>query len=88
MTENCLVIESEHQNEVVVDNIVASEGEQDGVDSDIHYAVLTAAIGGAILAHLASIERMKIVSDYPKTQGKNFLFSLFYTTNLFFAVFS
>ena len=68
MPENCLAIESKRKDEVGIDNTVASEEEQDCVDSDICYAVFPAAIEEDMLAHLACIEGMKNVSDYPKPQ--------------------
>ena len=45
MPENELAIEYERQDVVVVDKTVASEGEQDSVDSDVRYAVFSAAVG-------------------------------------------
>ena len=45
-----LATESDRQYKVVVDSTVASEEEQNSIDSDVRYAVLTATIGGDMLA--------------------------------------
>ena len=45
---------------------VSDEDEQDGIDSEHQYALLTAAIGGDALAHMACVAGMKNVFDYPE----------------------
>ena len=47
---------------------VSDEDEQDGIDSESQYALLTAAIGGDALAHMACAAGMKNVFDYPEPQ--------------------
>ena len=47
------------------DASLSDKDEQDVVDSDVQSALLTAALGGDVMAHMACLAGMKAVSDYP-----------------------
>ena len=63
--------ETNRKNGSNEDASLSDENEQDVIDSEVHFALLTAAVRGDVMAHMACLAGTKCISDYPEPRNIN-----------------